>query len=341
MQKVASNSGGRTSAFMTKLLKERDSSTAVVFMDTGAEHLKTYTFLRVCDEHFNLGTTVLRGDFSQPLGVGASYHIADIGEIGPDLVPYKNMMKKYGVPYIGGMGCTDRMKLTPFKKYCDDTYGKGNYEVWIGIRIDEPKRYFSEEVVRLLPQFENEDFKNLFMSLRWNEDNPDDEVDIWDGMWVDDLFGFNDEKARVEAAVYAAFERKTRNNIHYLFEISDATKEDVNDFWSKSPFDLEIPEWLGNCIFCPKKSDLKLAAAMYDAPEQYEQFVTALHAESVRTGKGTGKREQMYRKKRPLEKVVAQYDGIDPYDIKRRIRGSHMEDTGSCSESCEVFSNED
>lgn len=37
------------------------------------------------------------------------------------------MLEKYGTPYIGGQFCTDRLKVTPYKKYCDERFGKNNY----------------------------------------------------------------------------------------------------------------------------------------------------------------------------------------------------------------------
>ena len=196
MKKVVSFSGGRTSAYLCKVMIDKFGRDNVdfVYMDTGAEHPKTYEFIRKVDEHFGLNLTCLRGDFSAPLGKGVNYRVVSIDDICHDLVPFKEMMAKYGVPYIGGMFCTDRMKLVPFTKYCQEKYGRGNYETWLGIRSDEPNRL------------------------------------------------------------------RTKKDIRYLAEISDFEKEDVIDFWDEMPFDLEIPEHLGNCVFCPKKSKLKTSS---------------------------------------------------------------------------------
>ena len=182
------------------------------------------------------------------------------------------MMQKYGVPYYGGAFCTDRMKLVPFKKYCDDTFGRGNYETWLGIRADEPNRLAQKDGIR------------------------------------------------------------------YLAEISDFEKRDVLDWWSEQAFDLDLDEWLGNCVFCMKKSDLKLAAAQRDEPGMYLEFIDAINGKSVRTGEKAGSASSMYRRKRSLEQVVAMFDGSTGAEIKSRLRGAKMMDTGSCSESCEVFS---
>lgn len=276
MKQVVSFSGGRTSAYLCKVMIEKFGRENVdfVFMDTGAEHPKTYEFIKNVNEHFDLNLICLRGDFSLPIGKGVGYRIVDINECKPDLKPYKEMMSKYGVPYIGGMFCTDRMKLKPFKKYCDEKYGKGYYETWLGIRADEPKR--------LTP----------------------------------------------------------KSGIRYMAEITDFEKQDVLDFWSKMPFDLGIDEWLGNCVFCPKKSNLKLAAAQRDEPEMYHDFLEALNNDSVRIDNKTGVKEMMYRGKKSLQQVVAMFDGSTGDEIKSRIRGAKMTDTNSCSESCELFNSE-
>ncbi len=277
MKKVVSFSGGRTSAYLviTAIEKFGIENVDVASMDTGAEHPMTYEFMRKFHayilETYGVEITYLRTDFNTPLGEGNKYHILKIDEIGPDLKPFREMIKKYGVPYIGGMFCTDRMKLVPFTKYCQDRYGKKNYETWLGIRADEPNRL-----------------------------NP-------------------------------------KSGIRYLAEISDFEKQDILEFWSKMPFNLQIPEQLGNCVFCPKKSNLKLAAAQRDEPELYHEFLTMIYGESVRHDNKTGHHSQMYRGKQSLEQVVAMFDGSTGDEIKSRIRGTKATNTGSCSESCEVF----
>lgn len=277
MKKVVSWSFGRSSSYLVINALEifGAGDVDVVAMDTGAEHSNTYAFAREFDTYirgkYGKPITYLRTDFDTPLGKGNSYHVVGVNEIGPDLKPFSEMMAKYGTPYIGGMFCTDRMKLVPFTKYCNDKYGRGNYETWLGIRADEQKRLSKKKGIR------------------------------------------------------------------YLAEISDFDKEDVLDFWSEMPFDLDLEEWNGNCVFCPKKSDLKLAAAQRDNPEMYHAFLSALHSDSVRHDERTGHWSQMYRGKKSLEQVVAMFDGSTGDEIKSRIRGGKMQESGSCSESCEVF----
>lgn len=272
-KQVCSFSGGRTSAYLCKILLEKFGKDNVefVFMDTGAEHPKTYSFIKKCNQHFNLDLKCLRAKFDDKLGVGTTYALVDVKDINCDFIPFNQMMRKYGVPYIGGMFCTDRMKTTPFKKYCQDVFGADNYETWLGIRVDEQRRL------------------------------------------------------------------KSKEGIKYLADISDFDKQDVLDFWKGMPFDLEIPEWLGNCVFCPKKSNLKLAAAQRDEPEIYHKWLDCLYDDNVRYDSKTGHYSKMYRGRQSLESLIMSFDGLTGESIKKRLRVTKTLDTNSCSESCEVF----
>ncbi len=273
MKKVVSFSMGRSSARAVLLAIDKYGfkNVDVVLMDTGGEHPLSYKFAKDMVDHFGISITCLRGDFSKPLGKGVGFNVVPLSECRHDLKPFKEMMAKYGVPYIGGMFCTDRMKLQPFKKYCDEKYGNKNYETILGIRADEPKR------------------------LR---DKP---------------------------------------FISYLADICDDEKQDILNFWSKQVFDLGIEDWNGNCVFCPKKSNLKLAAAQRDNPDLYSQWLDMIYDDSVRVDDKTGHWSKMYRGSQSLEQLISMFDGSTGEEIKARIRGAKHLDTGSCSESCEVF----
>ena len=276
MRKVVSFSGGRTSAYLCYLMIEKFGRENVdfIYMDTGAEHPKTYEFIRKVNYYFSLNLVCLQGDFNQPLGKGHRYKVVDINDIGPNLKPYREMVNKYGTPTVASGWCTSRMKEETHDKYCDDVYGKVGYQTWIGIRADEPKR----------------------------------------------LGGVG-----------------KRKDLRYMAEISEADKDDVLDFWSNQEFDLEIPEWLGNCVFCFKKSNLKLAAAQRDEPGLYIEWLEMIEGSPDRNKKEGRSSMHMYRKQKTLPEVISMFDGSTGEEIKARIRGGKMENTGSCSESCEVF----
>lgn len=330
-KKVISDSGGRSSKFLAKFMLDKYGKDNVdfVFMDTGEEHEETYKFIRACDEAFGLNLTCLRGDFSLPIGSGVGYSIISINDIKPDSKPFKEMMAKYGVPYIGGMFCTDRMKLKPYKKYCDKTYGKNNYETWLGVRYDEPKRLVGDNKKKELSAYKqlkidglsDELVSMLYVNARENIK----ELEQWQ---VSDL----SKELLVKRINYL-----DKENLHYLAEICEYEKQDILNYWDKMPFDLQCDEWSGNCKFCPKKSDLKLVASKIDSSNCYNNFNKLVSSDSVRVDEKTGHYTKMYRGKQSLSSLIARFDGLTGGEIKARIRGGKMVDTNSCSESCEVF----
>ncbi|MDU4943855.1 MAG: phosphoadenosine phosphosulfate reductase family protein [Mixta calida] len=265
MKNVVSLSGGRTSAYLAHIMKEQDPDTEFIFMDTGAEHPKTYEFIRNIVKHWKIRLTCLRVVPNPEMNKPSTYEILSIDQIGPDLEPWKRMLSKYGHPYVGGAFCTDRMKTVPFIKYCDEHFGRGNYTTWLGMRIDEPKR------------------------------------------------------------------TSPKPGIRYLAEISDFEKQDVIEWWQEQPFDLEIQEHLGNCVFCIKKSLQKVALATKDEPELATQFIQTLQSFDVKPDK------VMYRSNNSLEQVIALFSDTGRDELASRMTSMRQYDTGSCSESCEAF----
>lgn len=148
MNHIISFSGGRTSAYMALEVLKIHPDAEVIYMDTGAEHPETYKFIRSFSREFGVPVTCLRVIPNPEMRKASTYEILSIDDIGPDLEPWERMLRKYGHPYVGGAFCTDRMKTVPFTKYCDEKYGKDNYERWLGIRIDEPKRLAGRESKR-------------------------------------------------------------------------------------------------------------------------------------------------------------------------------------------------
>ena len=256
---------------MAYLMKElHGDDVDFIFMDTGAEHPKTYEFLRKCDKHFDLNLTCLRGDFNQERGKGHTYTLTSIQDVGPDNAPFAAMMRKYGTPTVNGAWCTSRMKQEIHDKYCDDMYGKGGYATWIGIRADEPRR----------------------------------------------LGRLGQDPA-----------------IRFLAEISDATKNDILTWWAKQPFDLEIPEHLGNCVFCIKKSIAKLVQATKDEPELAAKFMECVSQADDREDLNRGfPKEVMYRGRNSLQSLQGLGQIASQEYLDRMTDVNH-----ACKESCEVF----
>lgn len=129
------------------------------------------------------------------------------------------------------------------------------------------------------------------------------------------------------------------DGISYLADLSDFDKEDVNKFWSEMPFDLQIPDHLGNCVFCIKKSELRLALAAREEPKLYEEFLGVVNDEKIRV---VDDREtpvsHMYRQGRKLEQVITMFKGATTEELQERVKKSK---SGGCQSSCEIINGEE
>lgn len=151
LKKVISFSGGRTSAYLVNLFRN-DPDAHFVFMDTGAEHPATYQFIKDIVKHWKIDLVCLRVVVNPEMGKGGDYKVIGLDELKQDLETWKSMLAKYGAPAYDMAYCTARMKTEPFKKYCEDVFGKCNYETWLGIRADEPKRLKPREGFHFLAE---------------------------------------------------------------------------------------------------------------------------------------------------------------------------------------------
>ena len=289
MKNIVSFSGGRTSAYMVYLMQDKRKNhgwdVEYVFCDTGAEHPKTYEFIRKCVEHFGINLHCIRAVAHQELGVGNTYKDVGINGIGFDLTTIKENIKKYSTFSIMNPYCTERLKTTPLNKFCNDKFGKGKYVNWLGMRIDEPKRLKNMEV-------------------------------------TPDMFG---KKLNVNP------------NVRYLAQISDFIKEDILDFWLEMPFDLEIGEHLGNCVFCVKKSAKKIALAQREDPELaklWEECFTDKETRVLPANKYP--KGVIYRNGQSLGSIIQMFSDFSNNEIENSIHKTKSLDSGSCGESCEA-----
>ena len=279
---VVSFSGGRTSAYLVYLIcsmaKKHGWDVEFVFMDTGAEHPKTYDFIKKCAEYFGVEITVLNTVITQQMGIGPKFKHGHIDEIKWDLSVFNDLTKKYGNPYNPGGGfCTDKLKTVTFEKYIQEK--KRLYKYYAGIDLD---------------------------------------VTTWIGIRID-------EKRRL----------KDKPNVKYLAEISQMDKEDIISWWSEMPFDLEIPEWLGNCVFCIKKNPNKIALAIKQEPVLAKEWADSLM--DSRVLKEDVPVDAIYRGKLSMDGIAMLYENITEQEIINNLRGSKRTDSGCGSESCEVF----
>lgn len=138
---LVSFSGGRTSAFMAKFLKERypNREMLFVFANTGKEKEETLTFVNKCDKEFDLNLVWLEADVNEEKGKGTTYKIVDFETASRNGEPFEAVIKKYGLPSKLYRHCTRELKENPIHKYAKEILGS-DYLTALGIRADEKHR---------------------------------------------------------------------------------------------------------------------------------------------------------------------------------------------------------
>ena len=132
---VISFSGGRTSAYMTYQLLKKYSGLreiVVVFANTGKERKETLDFVNACDVYFNFNTVWLEADGAGGYKTVTYETASQTGE------PFELIIQKYGIPNPSFPHCTRELKTRPITKFAKSLFSE--YDMAIGIRIDEPKR---------------------------------------------------------------------------------------------------------------------------------------------------------------------------------------------------------
>jgi hypothetical protein len=139
-------SGGRTSAFMAKYIKDnyKDRDIVYVFANTGKERIETLDFIKKCDEEWNLGIVWLEAHINEQFGVGTTFNIVDYDTADRIGNTFESMIKTYGIPCKPAPLCTNHLKTTPVQKYMR-SLGYKKWETALGIRIDEKHRINWEE----------------------------------------------------------------------------------------------------------------------------------------------------------------------------------------------------
>jgi hypothetical protein len=279
---LASFSGGRTSAFMTKWLIENmqhDYDIKVVFANTGEEHEKTLEFVRNCDQAFGYKAAWVES-VPQARGKSSAHRIATFDTAARNGEPFEAMIEKYGIPNASFPHCTRELKLNPIKSYLTSIgWEPGTYETAVGIRTDEMRRVSKGA-----------------------------------------------DSARI---------------IYPLVDMIPVDKQDVNDWADEQQFRLDLPERLGNCKTCWKKSFQKHYQNIEESPEFYD-FNRRMEEKHGRTGagaqvglprvffRGNTSTIQLFK----LAEVGALPKVVDP-------RQMNLDLNGGCSESCELYPMED
>lgn len=327
MVHVVSVSGGRTSALMVheleRLKKEKGWHVEYVFFDTSAEHPKTYEFLRSVAAHYGIKIHCLKGRFNQPIKTGHTVDVLGVNEIGTDMKAgaYNELVQKYGIPHVAGAFCTTRMKEETCNKFCE-SMGWRERTNWVGYRADEPARYFGKTCWQELKAYGMPfgELANIFRAAVRGES-------------LSDFYLAGSTRELITLRAETLKQKKLR----YLVELSDMNKADVNAFWSKMPFDLEIPDHLGNCVFCFKKSLNKVALAMRDEPELFAQWRKMIMGGNERLSKlDKYTKDTIYREKNNFASLEAKFAHLTRDELAATLKG--VKEVSCGGTSCEPFS---
>lgn len=137
---VVSFSGGRTSAFMAKYLKDtrKDANLIYIFANTGKERQETLDFVNECDKRWNLGVVWVEYDLVDDK---STFKIVDYETASRNGVPFEKMIQKYGLPNISFPHCSRELKVGAIRRYLRSIgLTKKDYCTAIGIRADETHR---------------------------------------------------------------------------------------------------------------------------------------------------------------------------------------------------------
>jgi len=140
----ASFSGGRTSALMCKLIKERlaDSFELLfVFANTGREDEDTLRFTDAVDRELKLGLVWVEAVVHGP-NVACTARVVTYETASRGGEPFEAVVSKYGIPSASYSHCTRETKTNPMHNYVQKVAGwpAGSYHTALGIRADESRR---------------------------------------------------------------------------------------------------------------------------------------------------------------------------------------------------------
>jgi hypothetical protein len=136
-------SGGRTSAYMTKLLLDNWSvryDFIVTFANTGLEHPKTLEFVHNCDVNFGFNTVWLEAVVHDGR-VACTHKVVDYATASRKGEPFEAVIQKYGIPNTAFPFCTRELKINPMNSYLRSLgLDYRTIPTAIGIRDDEKRR---------------------------------------------------------------------------------------------------------------------------------------------------------------------------------------------------------
>lgn len=142
--------------------------------------------------------------------------------------------------------------------------------------------------------------------------------------------------------------------IYPLIRQNPTTKAEINTFWARQPFRLELKGYEGNCAWCWKKSLRKHMTLIgerpeiYDFPRRMERLHGNVGAEFSKPTLPEGYRRVFFREDRSVDDLFRMHSELpasfQPADDDAQVFSlfdTSLDVGGGCEESCEVFADED
>lgn len=139
---IVSFSGGRTSAYMLRLLLDTypDADLRVVFANTGKERPETLDFVQACATRWNVPVTWLEALVTPAKGTATTYTVVDYATASRNGEPFEAAIAKYGIPNNSFPHCSRELKTQPIGAWIRDTFAGQPFQMALGIRADEAHR---------------------------------------------------------------------------------------------------------------------------------------------------------------------------------------------------------
>ncbi len=146
---LISFSGGRTSAFMARMIQVsplyKDYKKHYVYANTGKEMQETLDFIKACSDNWDLPIIWVEAVINPEIGKGTRHKIVNyetaIVNTDEDQPIWDAMIKKYGLPTNAFPYCTRELKDAAIRSYMRSLeLGRQDYITAIGIRVDEKDR---------------------------------------------------------------------------------------------------------------------------------------------------------------------------------------------------------
>lgn len=280
-------SGGETSWFMAKIIKDHmsDKNLLFGFANTGREREETLEFNKKCSDLFGIKLHWIEAVVHHGKRKGCTHKIVDYETADRSGRVFEDVISKYGIPNVAFPHCTRELKANPLKSFADEYFGKNNYSKAIGIRVDEIDR---------------------------------------------------------------VSDQKEKFNLIYPLVSPYPTKKDwINSFWETQPFRLKLKSYEGNCDYCFKKSDRKLATVLsHDTEGRFDWWRKMESKYEYYTAKRNTKNfpppYRFFRKNKTCSDIAGLLaDGFTPAQDEKYVLSvdfvDEMDYTNGCEESCEAI----